>query len=288
MTRLGATWASNGDSYERSALAAGLLHDFARCEEFWARFILPLRKSPNAYVARDGVDPELQVLCQHHYTLFRHLLTARSKHGGLATVSQDGVDGLFGDIYFRLGAAVDNAEQLFFRILKIQSRLGLATSEIPLSQAEILDKAGSYAQNSYAESHERFVEEGRTCSLRLHTVQDVLSQRLAGCKPLARFREMAAQVREYRNATAHRTLLGMVNNKVPKRDKIAKYRLWQDVINAASDGHRLQSDFASVQEVTGADIRELSRVLNELWACAIDEMNKIVEHADYAKLSGQE
>ena len=268
------SFASSGDDLERRAFH--LLSDFPRLEEFWRVFVVPLTgrlKGIEDIECRSGVDPNLQSICAANYTLFVHLIAAKT------TLTNWGETSLY-TVYTRLGSAFDVFESLVvkFHLLLCECR-GLKSPLLSeLSEEAFVQRAKEYFQKKYHRLLELYQIKGKAPMMNAPIDGDIFAEYFGDNSTGTTYGTISRQVREFRNVIVHDIHVGGISVRgqtlVPKTDKILKYRRWSDIQKVWGKEDIVAKDFCEVKTQCGNEIARTADVLNALYEKLLKDFNE--------------
>lgn len=263
-------------------------------EEFWATFIVPLTKRPQAITFRPDVDPLLQRMAEAHYSVFWHLVAAH-RLIKMAEKPPGKMALLFDSILFHMSVATEMVEDFLFIWAQIESRFEnrRLSGVSPLSVDEAVAKVKKFVDSStYQKALGRFRERGRPISIPLHTEQDVFGSFLKSANAQAAyesFRITYQRVRHYRNVVAHNPILGKLmwvgdpsSLLIPREDKLHQYDEWWKVFQSPPRG-----DFVEAAELAATFLRQVEETINGLWQHIIPYCEELAGRPGYECLMGK-
>lgn len=248
---------THGDFYEQ----VGSRHynidgDFPLYEEFWIRYIVPKRDPRSAAFLAD-VPPELEYLFMAHYSVWYHLTVAHRQIHKLAFFPEEQE---YSEPLFHLSSAADAAHVTLALVYLIRNDFQKVEGLV----AKQFDKKMNFWKPKSLEALNEYATRNDPFSIVLEVAEGV-----------------EEKVRKYRNVVTHTPILSRVAGKVPRADKLTKYRLWSAVLDAPDD--ELQKDFETAHVLFKELARDLVWVFNMVWYYLLEEMKQVVD-AQYSQL----
>ncbi len=289
----------HGDVYEKRGWPNFGLR-FPNYEEFWRQFIVPMScrectppGQPLWIHFRKDVDPDAQRIAMAHYSIFRALayineiITIQNDsefHQNFSFTYSERID----NVYIYLANIIDLVALLFWSVHKLESRFSIPVGKFPekYNLQRILEKAEYYfSSGHYQDDFKQFCNKKRVASIKLHEPDDVTSF-IKDAVLKKDWREFSRDIRTYRNAVIHNTMIGHlidVDNEelIPLKDKLRDYELWGTIIYYPQQDH-----FEPSEDAIKRDFFRMCDLLNRLWHHLIESYTVVSSKADYAACLG--
>lgn len=259
---------------------------FPNYEIFWSRFIVPLtgRAEGRGIGLRDGINPLLENVAMAHYTVLYHFGAAADLQLHLGQAFPE-------DILFHLSSATEMVERLIFGIGKMHGiELKALTEEVisAMTHEYLLVKEGA-KESQYEKDFKRFLGRGQAVNVRLHQIDDLTecfmkNISVQAVRDFGKWKDIANQIRHYRNILAHNPRLGMLLKEnesvfVPKESALSNYDLWS-LVAGRSDN----KDFILLADLLANFQNNLVEKTNNLWAYLIAFMEEFSKTDSYTRL----
>ena len=292
------SFANDGDVWEQHY--GQLFADrFRNLEKFWQQFIVPLTTRidyepgrPEGLHRRPGVASDLRRVGYAHYSLFLHLVYA---HNNLSDIldPRKNEPAAFGDFYAHLGSVCDLVEDFLWNVCGVVRECeGGSQTRVGLKRDDVLKKTAEWFAKSYSKQYLRFVREGRSVSVPLHAITDLLDEYYTSSTVWKGYKSFAGMLRGFRNVVVHDVAMGAVVGQgghylVLKKEKISSYRGLDPVLDAAADAETLQRDFVVREQQMSNDLTQLLVLLNNLWETPLAHLSRLMFEGPNERLLGK-
>lgn len=279
----------DGDKFERTHYLEANTH-FPNIERFWQNFVIPLTNrfsiapGSSRIRFREGIDPILQYISGANYSLFVHLVSARSAFANWSDLSLD-------TVYTRLASSCDVFEALAIKchILICECSSMKSHSVEELTKEEFLSKAESYYDENYSKLKEYYLSIGKKVPpINIPTKTSILDEFLAASPDRKIYHTTAGHIRSFRNAIVHDVRVGsLIENEkmlVPKPQSLHKYRNWFEVEHASGNPEVVARDFCEAKELCDNHITDLTKAINGLYGFILGRFIEEFYSTERAKL----
>ena len=257
---------------------------FPNSEIFWRQFIVPFtnrlddtfKDTPNSIHPRAETSKDLHDIGSFHYSIFYNFVLA---HLGLNTKHPS----YFESFYTHLGSICDSAEEFLMKLYFIILECKSTKSEIleKLSKEDFLKLASVWYDENYEKVYEHYLSVGKPPPIRLPRRSSVLEEYFEKSNELKEYKRLSQKIREYRNVIVHNyQIAGVLFPNgifyVPKKEKIGKYKKWDEVFTGAADPKLFETDFVNRDDQMAHDMNAMMLVLQDLWNKPISDMNRLL------------
>jgi len=279
-------FANEGDVIERAQWTL-IKERFPNCEVFWKIFVvLSTRRIETEPVDinerirhRDGVSADIKGIAAFHYSMFVNLTYAYNHLINFREPS-------FSDFYAHVGIVCDMAEEFLLKLhLFINECKGRESETLQkLSKQEFLKLADKWYDKRYGDIFDNYLKKGKSLPIWIPSRNNVLDEYFGDLGPWTEYKKFSQLIRTYRNIIMHDVHIGQleVNGEVlvPKKEKIANYKKWDQIFAVASDTAKQEQDFINMREQMLLDIGTLEIHLNALWEKAISDIRQLLDQAN--------
>ncbi len=289
-----ASYSTAGD--DREIKYGHLLEDFPNSEKFWKLFIVPMtnrivtttHNSLRQIQFRNGVEMELQEMASFHYSVFINIVYAHK-------VFESRHISFFENFYAHLGSICDSTEEFLMRIYFLILRSNKVESELlhRLSKNKFMKLANNWFDEHYGSIFNYYLNKGKKPPpIPLPGRSNILDEYFEGYQPWNDFVRFSQLIKQYRNAIVHNYQIGFVQNNngqhfVPKKEKIPKYKKWDEVFKGAADSKKFANDFIDRETQMVNDLKEMQNKLQGLWDKPVNDINDLLYRQQNAIILNQ-
>jgi len=268
---------TGGDEWEQKYYKF-ISKDFPNYERFWQTFILPRRREGKIRL-KSTISKIDEYICMCNYTIFRKLVSAKSKISKAMisdTDSEEEIDTCI-EGYLYLGSALD-------LVYKFLMTIGLKyignKKPDKLTEEELIEMVIKYYQKNYNSDYEDFIKNQKYISINIHSSASFIKEVFREYntpnfgKQFSRLFEIRDLVVRYRNPFVHNPIIGNIQGKIPKKKYIKEFLNWSQVEEIVDKPGIIKEKFTDIVSELENDFKGTLIILNNIWGILIDKIFK--------------